>query len=135
MPVSEDPQTPHRSRLSRWSAPPAWSVEGEEPDYRFTLANERTFLAWVRTALALIAGSVALVQLVPSFTVPGARRILGVGVALAAAAISLVAYRRWVGNETAMRRAGPLPYSRMPAIVAIVLAASALGVAVLIALQ
>ena len=38
---------------------------GEEPDYRFTLANERTFLAWIRTALALIAGGVALVQLVP----------------------------------------------------------------------
>lgn len=35
---------------------PAWRNEGTEPDYRFTLANERTFLAWIRTALALLAG-------------------------------------------------------------------------------
>lgn len=35
-----------------------------EPDYRFTLANERTFLAWQRTALGLLAAAVALVQLV-----------------------------------------------------------------------
>jgi hypothetical protein len=32
----------------------------QEPDYRFTFANERTFLAWIRTALALIAGGVAV---------------------------------------------------------------------------
>ena len=34
---------------------PRWRQEGEEPDYRFSLANERTFLAWIRTALALLA--------------------------------------------------------------------------------
>jgi uncharacterized membrane protein YidH (DUF202 family) len=39
----------------------------QEPDYRFTLANERTFLAWIRTALALIAGGIAVAQLVPAF--------------------------------------------------------------------
>jgi len=48
-----------------------------DPDYRFTLANERTFLAWIRTALALIAGGVAVVQLVPDFGFPGSRRIVG----------------------------------------------------------
>ncbi len=36
-----------------------------EPDYRFTLANERTFLAWQRTALGLLAAAVAVVQFVP----------------------------------------------------------------------
>jgi putative membrane protein len=41
---------------------PAWRHEGTEPDYRFTLANERTFLAWIRTALALLAGGVLLHQ-------------------------------------------------------------------------
>src|SRR2546423_9025501 len=50
-------------------------VEEFEPDYRFTLANERTFLAWLRTALALLAAAVAVVQLVPEFALPGARRI------------------------------------------------------------
>ena len=48
--------------------------EEHEPDYRFTLANERTFLAWQRTALGLLAAAVALVQLVPELTIPGARR-------------------------------------------------------------
>src|ERR1700731_987022 len=48
-----------------------------EPDYRFTLANERTFLAWQRTALGLLAAAVAVVQLVPELTIPGARHALG----------------------------------------------------------
>jgi putative membrane protein len=40
---------------------PRWVYDaGDEPDPRFTLANERTFLAWVRTALAMFAGGVAL---------------------------------------------------------------------------
>lgn len=34
--------------------PHDWSRQGEEPDYRLTLANERTFLAWIRTALAIL---------------------------------------------------------------------------------
>ncbi|WP_143342795.1 YidH family protein, partial [Crossiella equi] len=33
---------------------------GEEPDPRFTLANERTFLAWIRTSLGLMAAGVAV---------------------------------------------------------------------------
>ena len=48
-----------------------------DPDYRFTLANERTFLAWLRTSLALIAAGVAVVQLVPEFGIDGARRAVG----------------------------------------------------------
>jgi putative membrane protein len=41
---------------------PAWRHEGTEPDSRFTLADERTFLAWIRTALALLSGGVLLHQ-------------------------------------------------------------------------
>ena len=51
--------------MARW-----WQVDtsdGVEPDYRFTLANERTFLAWIRTALGLLAGGVAVRQLVQPF--------------------------------------------------------------------
>lgn len=39
-----------------------------EPDYRFTLANERTFLSWQRTSPGLLAAAVALAQLVPELT-------------------------------------------------------------------
>ena len=55
----------------------AVNEDGPDPDYRFTLANERTFLAWIRTALALVAGGVAVVQLIPEFAFPGARHVMG----------------------------------------------------------
>jgi putative membrane protein len=80
-----------------------------EPDYRFTLANERTFLAWMRTSLALLAGGIALRELVEPFEVSGART----GLAVTALALSLVlavaSYVRWVRVQQAMRRGEPLP--------------------------
>src|SRR5437667_421783 len=51
---------------------PKWWQEGKEPDYRFSLANERTFLAWIRTALGLLVAALALVHLIPE--VPRALR-------------------------------------------------------------
>ena len=63
-------------------------AEGEEPDPRFTLANERTFLAWVRTALALVAAGIGLETFVPPLAVPGLRQALAVGLALLGAAVS-----------------------------------------------
>jgi hypothetical protein len=48
-----------------------------EPDARFTYANERTFLAWNRTALALVVAGLAIIQLLPPFPgVPGGRHML-----------------------------------------------------------
>ena len=59
---------------------PAWQhrllAGGEEPDPRFTLANERTFLAWVRTALALLAGGVAVEAFAGALFAPPARVVL-----------------------------------------------------------
>jgi putative membrane protein len=114
----------------RW---PGWVyAEGEEPDYRFSFANERTFLAWIRTALALIAGGVALdaVDLdVPTglqHGVAAAVVVLGLGCAVAA-------WWRWANAERAMRRGRPLPAQGFGAVLAaaVVLAALALLVAVL----
>jgi inner membrane protein YidH len=101
---------------------PRWYEDGEDPDYRFTLANERTFLAWVRTSLALLAGAVALVQLVPPFHIPGARTVLGVVLAVNGLAVVTLAYQRWSGNEQAMRRHESLPHSPMLFLVAVSLA-------------
>lgn len=92
---------------SMWS--PRWRQAGQEPDYRFSLANERTFLAWIRTALSLLAGGVALVQ----FATKLAPHLVLVAVATTLAALSTVlcgmAYARWRANEIAMRHARALP--------------------------
>jgi putative membrane protein len=101
---------------------PKWQDEGDDPDYRFTLANERTFLAWVRTALSLLAGAVAVVQLLPPFRIAGARTVLGVLLALLGVATAIFAYVRWAANERAMRTSRRLAYS-----VALPLLSAALG--------
>ena len=97
---------------------PRWYEEGEEPDYRFTLANERTFLAWQRTSLGLLAAAVALVQLVPELAVPGARHALGVLLATLAILTSGMGLLRWQQADRAMRRGLPLPRHPTPAYLA-----------------
>ncbi len=91
----------------------------QEPDYRFTFANERTFLAWQRTALGLLAAAVALVQLVPELTIPGARRGLGVGLAVLAVLTSGLGLLRWQQADRAMRRGDPLPRHPSPIYLAV----------------
>jgi putative membrane protein len=95
------------------------SAEESEPDYRFTFANERTFLAWQRTALGLLAAAVALVQLVPELAIPGSRRLLGVGLAVLATVTSLMGLLRWQQADRAMRRGDPLPRHPSPVYLAI----------------
>lgn len=97
---------------------------GDEPDPRFTLANERTFLSWMRTALAFIAGGVAL-EALPGAQVPEDLRSLaavvamGLGVLIAAGAAV-----RWLRVERAMREQRPLP---APAIVPVLSAGAILA--------
>lgn len=114
---------------------PAWLTEGEEPDYRFTLANERTYLAWVRTTLALVAAAVAVVQLVPEFRVAGGQLVIGLALALTALGTSVYAYRRWQRNERAMRHSAPLPHSRGMIVLASVLVGVVALITVLLALE
>lgn len=95
------------------------SAEESELDYRFTFANERTFLAWQRTALGLLAAAVALVQLVPELAIPGSRRLLGVGLALLATVTSVMGLLRWQQADRAMRRGDPLPRHPSPAYLAV----------------
>lgn len=109
-----------------------WYTEGEEPDYRFTLANERTFLAWLRTALALIAGAVGLTQFVTAFPIAGLRTGLAVALAVAGALLAALAYRRWAQVQRAMRHQRPLPVDRLPAVVGTVAALVAVVVVVVI---
>ncbi|TWD17280.1 YidH family protein [Marihabitans asiaticum] len=82
--------------------------EGEEPDYRFSLANERTFLAWLRTGLALIAAGIAVdvVDLSLSVEMTAALATL---LLLLGAGSAVLAFLRWAGSERAMRLGAPLP--------------------------
>ena len=90
---------------------PTWQHEGEDPDYRFTLANERTFLAWIRTALALLAGGVLLHQFAATLGPRVGLVAVSVALGVVAAMLSVAAYTRWRTNEIAIRHRRPLPYS------------------------
>lgn len=92
---------------------------GGEPDARFTYANERTFLAWNRTALALIATGVAATQLLPALDFDFGRRLLGLPLIAMGALLALASYRRWEANQRAMRRGEPLPPSPLPRLLAL----------------
>lgn len=89
---------------------------GDDPDYRFTLANERTFLAWIRTALALAAGGLGAVTILDDF--PG-EEVLGLGLLLLSFLTAATSYRRWAIIEKAMRLSQPLPPSRLPLLMGI----------------
>lgn len=86
-----------------------WRQQGADPDYRFSLANERTFLAWIRTALALLAGGIVLDQYFRSLGPPAVVLAVCTGLCLLAGAVSAMAFLRWRANEIAMRHARPLP--------------------------
>jgi putative membrane protein len=97
---------------------------GTEPDPRFTLANERTFLAWIRTSLALIAAGVAIealaLPLPPTVRLATAVTLIGLGLV-----VPPLAWRSWGLVERAMRRASPLPTSLVAPVLAIGIAAVA----------
>ncbi len=103
-----------RSALN-WILGPDPNAVGTDPDYRFTLANERTFLAWIRTAMALVAGGLGAIHLIPDTL---GSEILGLLLLALAFLTSASAYRRWFQSEQAIRLGEPLPTSRLPQIMA-----------------
>lgn len=107
---------------------------GRDPDPRFTLANERTFLAWLRTGLALVAAAVALAGLLPDLR-PAPLRI-GVTALLLALAVVVTAgaYVRWYRAEKALREDRSLLATGLPRVLAAGLVVVVLGAAALVLL-
>jgi putative membrane protein len=99
-------------------------------DSRFRMANERTFLAWNRTALALIGGGLAIEQFLE--TGRTTRLLLAVPMILLGAALAVASFSRWRANERAFDREEQVVPSRMPGLVAAAFAVLALGALVLV---
>ena len=115
--------------MSRVNLQPRRLGEGEEPDPRFTLANERTFLAWIRTSLALLAVGMAVVGL----DLPvqrGCARAASVVLVVLGTVAPAEAWWSWLRTEHALRTDRPLPHSplALPMGVGLVAAAVLLGV-------
>ncbi|MER5933149.1 DUF202 domain-containing protein [Streptomyces sp. NPDC002054] len=114
-----------------WFAPQRVRDEGETPDYRFSLANERTFLAWVRTALALVGGGFAVDQFLPDLRW-GVRVGIAVALLVVGMACALRAVNHWVQCERAMRRGEDLPVSRFPVLLSLGVALVAVAMIVVV---
>ncbi|MFD4293495.1 YidH family protein [Rhodococcus sp. NPDC058532] len=101
--------------------------DGDDPDPRFTLANERTFLAWMRTAMGLIAGAVGFEAFGAEIVRPAVQLVLVLGMLAGAAVIAGFAFVRWLGVERAMRMGRSLPVPSLGALVAVLVGGVALA--------
>ena len=108
---------------------PAVAAADAEVDPRITFACERTFLAWMRTSLALIAGGVAV-----GATLDTRTRVVHLAVAIApiilGGCVATIGYRRWRAFDAALREGRPMPKDQMLKGVAVLIAALAVGAAV-----
>ena len=103
-----------------------------EPDYRFTLANERTMLAWMRTSLALLAAAVATVQFAQHLGSQPFRDACSIVLALLAAVSAAGGLWRWTSADRALRHGSHLPRGSLPALLAVALTALAFAVLVVL---
>ena len=112
--------------IKNWFDPRELRSVGNPPDYRFSLANERTFLAWLRTGLALVAGGLAAAQFLPPLRLAHLREALAIALLLLGATGSIRAVDHWARSDRAMRLDEELPASRFPAVLALIVAIGAL---------
>jgi putative membrane protein len=92
--------------MGRW---PGWVYdEGTDPDVRFTMANERTFLAWIRTSLGFLAAGVAVDVLDIDLSDELQRTLAGL-LLLLGLVCAVTAWVRWARTERSMRRSQSIP--------------------------
>ena len=102
--------------------PSGWAAQlfsiGTDPDPRFSLANERTFLAWIRTGLGLIALGVGVATFVSTQMPKGVSILVAAGLVLLGGLICGAAWFRWLRVERSMRLGRGIPPSRMAPVLA-----------------
>jgi putative membrane protein len=116
--------------LRRWFGADDTETVGTPPDYRFSLANERTFLAWIRTALALVGGGLAVAGFLPPLRVPHLREVLAVTLMVLGGVVAVRAVDHWARTERAMRLGQSLPVSRFPGVLAVLVFLGAILLAI-----
>lgn len=134
-PPATDAEAPDGDSGQRRRWRPRALREGDDPDPRFTLANERTFLAWLRTAMGLIAGAIGFEALGDDIVGATAQLVLVLGLLAGATVIAGFAFVRWLGIERAMRTGTSLPVPALGALVAALVSGVALGMLVLLAIE
>jgi putative membrane protein len=110
-------------------------VKDSEPDYRFTLANERTYLAYVRTALALDGAGLAVVQFLTKVGNQRGREIVATLLVLGGLGTIVAGFLRWRSVQLAMRHGQPLPHSWIPLVLTAIIALGSLAAAITLALR
>ena len=123
-PVSDDARTP------RW-----WPSEGEEPDPRWSLANERTLLAYERTSVGLVVAGLAVAGSHSVADAPAWLAAIGLPLIVLGGGVALLGRRRFIRAQHAMRTGAPLPAPMVAAFLPWGVAAVALGGLVLAAAQ
>jgi len=121
--------------VRRWLDPREVRREGIPPDYRFSLANERTYLAWIRTSLGLLGGGIAVAQFLPPLELAHLREGMALGLLGLGGASAIRAVHHWARCERAIRRGEDLPISRFPTVLAVAVGIGAIVLAIAVVRQ
>jgi putative membrane protein len=106
-------------------------VEDREPDVRFSLANERTFLAWARTCLAMVATGLVLARVLGDSGDDALIVASGIALIVLGASLGLLSYRNYRRNDAAIRTSAPLDRSALPLVLVVTIAVASIVAIVL----
>lgn len=104
---------------------------GREPDPLYTLANERTYLSWLRLAITLLAGAVAIDRLFLEQPWFGSQ-VLALWLVVIAVGTCVLGVQRWQSTERALRLRRPLPGFGVPILAMFAILLAGAGVVVLV---